>query len=163
MATERNIFFDQERDDLHENGSALRVITRAPFSPRIFSRESTSTWATTPPAAPVYQIELWTFFNQGGNRDSGNDLTYIDQNGDEQNVFVSNNGGSTTFLSTTQYPIATATGDPYEVKRAAVGQAAIDALGYPFTLQNEIDAAHAAGESAATVQADYDANGLGQG
>lgn len=115
------------------------------------------------PTAPAYEVELWTFFNQGGNRDSGNNIQYINENGDAQSIFVNNNGSSTAFLSTTQYPIATATGDPYELKRAAVGQDAIDATGYPFATQNDLDAAHAAGESVATVQADYDANGLGQG
>lgn len=124
-------------------------------SENVIDEDHASTFPNPP--APNYEIELWTFFNQGGNRDAGNDLNYIDENGVQQNVFVNNNGSSTAFLSTTEYPIASATGDPYELRRAAVGQDAIDALGYPFATQNDLDAAHAQGQSEAVVQAEYDA------
>lgn len=113
------------------------------------------------PPAPVAELELWAIVNEGGNRDSGNDLTYIDENGDTQNQFVGNNGSSFAWLSTTEYAIATATGDPYTIKRLAKGEANILATGYDlvtgFSTQNQLDNAFAAGESVATVQAEYDA------
>lgn len=109
-------------------------------------------------AYPSAEIELWGIVNGGGNRDSGNNVSYIDENGVSQTLFVGNNGSSASFLSTTEHPIATVTGDPFELKRLAKGQAAIDALGYPFSTQNQFDTAFAAGESTTTVQAEYDAN-----
>ena len=114
---------------------------------------------TTP--TPSFQLELWGILNEGGNRDAGNDLTYIDENGVTQNQYVGNNGSSFAWLSTTEYAIATATGDPYTIRRLAKGTANIEATGYiigtGFTFQNEFDVAFAAGESVATVQAEYDA------
>ena len=111
----------------------------------------------TVPFVQTFEIELWGIVNGGGNRDSGNTVNYLDENGDAQSLYVNNDGAIGSFLSSQEYPIATVTGDPYELKRLAVGQDAIDALGYPFTLQSQFDAAFAAGESVATVQAEYDA------
>ena len=111
----------------------------------------------TVPFVQTFDIELWGIVNGGGNRDSGNNVNYLDENGDSQSLYVLNGGASSSFLSSQEYPIATVTGDPYELRRLAVGQDAIDALGYPFTTQNQFDAAFAAGESEATVQAEYDA------
>lgn len=133
---------------------------------RAYSVESTNTWPDKAPDTPAYELEIWTFFNEAGNRDSGNYITYLDENGDEQTVYAGNStqANSTSFLSTTQYPIPTQiTGFPvYELRRAYVGAAA-EAVSYPFTLQSELDAAHAQGQTVAEVQAEYDANGLGQG
>lgn len=113
------------------------------------------------PPAPVFELELWGIVNEGGNRDSGNDLTYIDENGVAQNQYVGNNGSSFSWLSTTEYAIATATGDPYTIRRLAKGEANILATGYDlvtgFSTQNQFDVAFATGESVATVQAEYDA------
>lgn len=80
------------------------------------------------PPQPESQIELWLFENLGGNRDSGNDVEYVDQNGDTQNVFVNNNGTLFTFYSSTLYKVMPiVTGDPYNLHRL-VGQENIDAI-----------------------------------
>lgn len=126
MATPRNIFFDQERDDLHENGSALRVITRNPRLESL-SRESSNAWPSRPVPAAVFENELWLFENQGGNRDSGNNVEYVDENGVTQNVYVGNNGSTIVFKSTTEYTtMPVVTGDPYVLHRLK-GQVNIDA------------------------------------
>lgn len=158
MATERNIFFNQERDDLHENGNALRVISSS-VSVRNFSRESTSVWATTPPAAPAFEVELWLFENQGGNRDSGNNVQYVDGNGDTQNIFVNNDGATTVWYSSTEYTtMPVVTGDSYVLHRLK-GQANIDATftGDPAVSYsiNEFNAAVALAETEAEVAAEY--------
>ena len=130
-------------------------------TPDTYSHESTNTWPDKPVDAPTFELELWGILNEGGNRDSGNNLSYIDENGDAQSQFVGNNGSSFAWLSTTEYEIASATGDPYTIRRLAKGETAIEATGYDlvtgFALQNEFDDAFAAGESEATVQAEYDA------
>lgn len=80
------------------------------------------------PEVSAFEIELWLFENLGGNRDSGNDVEYVDQNGDTQNVFVNNNGTLFTFYSSTEFKVMPiVTGDSYNLHRL-VGQANIDAI-----------------------------------
>lgn len=158
MATPRTIFFNQERDDLHENGSALRVITRSPRLEAV-SRESSNTWPDRPVPAPAFENELWLFRNQGGNRDSGNSVQYVDENGATQNISVGNDGATTVFKSTTEYTtMPVVTGDPYVLHRLK-GQANIDSIfaGDPTVSYSldEFNNAVAAAETEAEVAVEY--------
>ena len=158
MATPRTVFFNQERDDLHENGNALRVISRSSRL-EVISRESTNIWPRRTPVAPAFENELWLFENQGGNRDSGNNVQYVDENGVTQNVYVGNNGSTIVFKSTTEYTtMPVVTGDSYVLHRLK-GQANIDAtfsgdptVSYSFT---EFLNAVALAETEAEVAAEY--------
>lgn len=158
MATPRNIFFNQERDDLHENGNALRVISRSSRLEAI-SRDSSNPWPRRTPAAPAFENELWLFQNQGGNRDSGNNVQYVDENGATQNIFVGNNGATYVFKSTTEYTtMPVVTGDSYVLHRLK-GQANIDAIfsGDPTVSYSltEFNNAVAIAETEAEVAVEY--------
>lgn len=111
------------------------------------------------PPAPAVLFEVWGFINGGDNRASGNNVSYNDEDGNPVNWYVGNNGQEYIFKSNTSEPIATVTGDPYEMRRLFKGSEA------------DMDTFYAAnvgfglvgnpiwdnGESVATVQAEYDA------